>query len=89
MEPTTLTVAAGLFVKIPIAGRVRISSIEGSLLNGAGVTAEINAIVAKGSAKLTAHRNDQGKHDLYIDLTLSVKFIGSISSGNLRLLTLP
>lgn len=57
----------------------------------AGVKVDINAVVAKGHATLTAEKDhEKGKHDLYIDLDLNVKGVGKVNSkGKYRLLTLP
>ncbi|KAF8551401.1 hypothetical protein OG21DRAFT_1512767 [Imleria badia] len=89
IDPGKLTAAAELFIKIPIAGRVRIGNLQGSLTSG--IKININAVIAKGSVTLGADKNAQGKHALFVDLNLDVKGIGKIGSGGkkLNLLTLP
>jgi hypothetical protein len=93
VDPKNLKITAELFVQVPIAGRVSISKVQGSLGSKAGVKVKINAVVAKGKATLTAEKddgNEKGKHDLYIDVNINVKGVGDVNSkGKLRLLTLP
>jgi hypothetical protein len=79
------SVSCSLYVKIPILGRVKISSLTGSLASGgAQVKATINVRVAKGSASLFL----KGK-DLYLGIAIKVQFIGEINQREVKLLTLP
>jgi hypothetical protein len=59
------------------------------LANGASIKATINAVLAKGEAGLKAVGNDDGKHDLFINLTLDIILVGRITSGDFKLITLP
>ena len=88
VDPSTHTVTGSLYVRVPFIGRVRICGIQGSLGSTDGIKAEVDAFVAKGIATLTDGMVD-GKRDLFIQLTLSVKFKGNISTGKYHLLTLP
>ncbi|CAA7269126.1 unnamed protein product [Cyclocybe aegerita] len=89
ISPASLFISAELFVKIPIAGRVKLTSIKGSLKDGASVTATINVVVAKGSAKFTAKSNSSGKHDLYCTLFVNVVLFGDINLPDVKIFALP
>lgn len=88
VDPSSLTVAAGLYVKVPVAGRVKVASIKGSLL-GKGVEASINVVAAKGSVTFYAKSNAQKKHDLCCTLTLKVVLVKSLSLKDVKLWSLP
>ncbi|KAH9975630.1 hypothetical protein BJV74DRAFT_953690 [Russula compacta] len=88
----SLTVSAELFIVIPVAGRVKLTSVKGSLLGDVGVQASINVFAAKGTAKLYAKENSDNKHDLYISLSLDVVLVGEIHIGGddgVKLFALP
>jgi hypothetical protein len=94
IAPTKLTISANLYIVVPVAGRVELTSLKGSLLEDAGVTATINVFAAKGSAKLSAKSNSSGKHDLYCTLNLEVVLVGKVSvagqdGGGLKVFSLP
>jgi len=89
VDPTSFTISAVLYARIPIAGRVRITGIEGSLL-GEGVSVDVNVQLAHGKATFTASQNSSGKHDIFVEASVTIKFYGTISSsGKDRLFTLP
>jgi hypothetical protein len=85
---TNLSASVALFVRVPIAGRIQLVTIGGSL-TGDGVTAKVNLVLAKGTVTLYAKENGSGNHDLYIKVDLEIKFIRKISSGEHKLVTLP
>ncbi|KAJ7021540.1 hypothetical protein C8F04DRAFT_1195303 [Mycena alexandri] len=89
IDPEMLAVSASLYVRVPVAGRVKITSLTGSLLSG--VSAQINVVVASGSATLTAVPNPStGKHDLMINASAEVALIGKVTTGGpIKLLSLP
>jgi hypothetical protein len=83
-----LSVSVTLYAKVPVAGRVQLTTIRGSL-KGQGITAKINVKIAQGTATLYVKQNSSGNHDLYIRIQLKVKFIGNIGGGEYKLVTLP
>lgn len=85
IDPKTLVISAALYARIPSAGRVRLAGVAGSLL-GAGVTTTINILLANGKAVFTASKNAKGKHDLYADATVTLKFVGKKSTGGRKFL---
>ena len=87
ITPSTLTISAQLYVKVPLAGRVNITGISGSLITGA--TAKFNVFVASGSITLTAKKNANNKHDLYVSYSLKVSLVGTIQGSDYKLITLP
>lgn len=88
ISPTTLTIAAALFVRVPIAGRVRLVGIQGSLTGPNGLRVAVNAVIASGSVTLQAKKSAVGKYELWITLDLQIKFVGRITDS-VRLLILP
>jgi hypothetical protein len=91
INPDNLYAAAKLFASVPIAGRVEVVDISGSLVDGSGVTAQFDALVASGSITLYAKANedDSSKHDLCVSFSLSVTLVGTIAQDDFRLITLP
>lgn len=94
IAPSKLTISAKLFVVIPVAGRVELTSLKGSLLDDVGVTATVNVFAARGTAKIFAKSNSSGKHDLYCTLDLDVVLVGEFkvpkeSSGGIKIYSLP
>ncbi|CCM01664.1 uncharacterized protein FIBRA_03727 [Fibroporia radiculosa] len=87
--PVDRVVAAELFAKVPIAGRVKLANVKGALTDTASVQATINVVVAKGTVTFRAVKNDSGKHDLYCDATVQVKLISPIKVTNVKILALP
>ncbi|KAF7290804.1 hypothetical protein MIND_01321400 [Mycena indigotica] len=88
VDPSSLSASVTLYVKIPLAGRISLTKIEGSLING--ITANINVILASGRATISAPVGPSGKHDLTIDATLSIQFVGDFGTGGKhKILTLP
>ncbi len=83
-----ITVSAALFVNLPLVGSVQLITISGDL-EGDGVKVTINIVVAQGTATLFARENSSGKHDLYINVELSVEFIGDIANAQVDLGPLP
>ncbi len=81
IAPSKLTISANLYIVVPVAGRVELTSLKGSLLEDAGVTATINVFAANGSAKFFARSNSSGKHDLYCSLSLDVVLVGKVSAA--------
>ena len=79
MDPTELMIQATLYVRVPFAGRIKITSISGSL-KSASIKAVIDAVVAKGTAELSL---DEGY--LAIALGVTVRLVGSITLPKLRL----
>ncbi|CAE6439344.1 unnamed protein product [Rhizoctonia solani] len=86
IEPEKLAVKASLYVSVPLAGRVKITSLEGSLITG--VTAKINVAVASGSANLFI-KKEGGKNVLYVSAKVKVQLVGEKSVPETRLVTLP
>ena len=76
----------GLFARIPIAGRVRIAEIKGSLEDG--IKVPIDAVLAKGSVHLSVKKDNAGKHSLWIDISVKIMFVKKITE-NKQILTLP
>ncbi|KAJ7595343.1 hypothetical protein C8J56DRAFT_883565 [Mycena floridula] len=91
LDPIDLWVAAELFIIVPVVGRVKVTSIRGSLLKkGASVTANIDVVLAKGTAILTAPSNSNGTHDLMIEASAEIKIVGTATTGGrIKLVTLP
>ncbi|KAJ7073737.1 hypothetical protein C8F01DRAFT_1242040 [Mycena amicta] len=88
VDPSSFSAAVTLYVNIPLAGRVSLTKIQGSLLTG--ITANINVVLASGNAVLSATPNGSGKHDLYIEAVLSITFVGDFKTpGRFKILTLP
>ncbi|KAF8188912.1 hypothetical protein K438DRAFT_1972094 [Mycena galopus ATCC 62051] len=88
VDPSSLSASITLYVKIPLAGRVSLTKIEGSLING--LIANINVVLASGQAVLSAQVNGNGKHDLFINASLDIRFVGTFKTpGNFKILTLP
>ncbi|KAJ7898484.1 hypothetical protein B0H13DRAFT_2337420 [Mycena leptocephala] len=88
VDPASLSASITLYVNIPLAGRVSLTKVEGSLITG--ITASINVVLATGKAVLSAQVGPSGKHDLYIQASLSIRFVGDFNTpGNFRILTLP
>ncbi|KAF8550543.1 hypothetical protein OG21DRAFT_1513878 [Imleria badia] len=87
INPGSLTTSGSLSLKLPFADNVRISDLNGSLLDG--VTLNINTAIASGKATFTAEKYSSEQHDFYIDIDLNVNLEGMISSSKLNLLTLP
>ena len=88
IEPGSLAISASLYVRIPYIGRILVVSLSGDL-GGAGVTATIDAIIAAGTATLTAEQNSSGTHDLYINANVNIKMIGNVNTDEFLLLTMP
>ena len=89
VNPSTLSLAAGLFMKVPIAGRVNIINISGSLLDGQRIHARIDVYVATGDVALYAKKKDDDDDDLYISFTLDISLFGRITQSDFFLATLP
>ncbi|KAJ7448529.1 hypothetical protein FB451DRAFT_1567226 [Mycena latifolia] len=89
LDPADLSVAASLYVRVPVAGRIKITGVKGSLANGGSIEANIDVVLAHGKATLTAPDNGSGKHDLTIDATITISMVGDIKTGAIKLLTLP
>ncbi|KAJ7743074.1 hypothetical protein B0H14DRAFT_3514945 [Mycena olivaceomarginata] len=88
VDPASLSASITLYVNIPLAGRVSLTKVEGSLITG--ITANIDVVLAKGKAVLSAQVGPSGKHDQYIQASLSIRFVGDFNTpGNFRILTLP
>ena len=89
IDPTTLTISAVLYAKLPLPVQLALARIEGSLLGG-GVSVDINVVIANGKATFTASKNTAGKYELFVDAYLDIKFYGPISTnGKIRIHTLP
>ncbi|CCO31455.1 hypothetical protein BN14_05497 [Rhizoctonia solani AG-1 IB] len=86
VDPENLAVKASLYVSVPLAGRVKITSLEGSLKTG--VTAKINVAVASGSANLHI-KEEGGKNVLYVNAKVKVRLVGEKNIPDTRLVTLP
>lgn len=71
-----MAVSADLYIKVPIAGRVKFGTYQGSLIKGVQVAANVYA--AKGTVKVYVEANDNNKHDLYIGGSLKVIFYGTL-----------
>lgn len=82
-----LSMSALLYAKIPFVGKITLANLKGSL--DAGVTQNINIILAKGTVTFTTQQSLPGRHDLYTSISLDVKFVKSISAGTVKLFTLP
>ena len=89
VNPGALSLAAGLFVKVSIAGHVNIIDISDSLLDGQRIHARIDMYVAMGDIALYAKKKDDDDHDLYISFTLNVSLFGHITQSDFFLATLP
>ena len=76
-------------MKVPIAGRINLIDLSGSLLNNEKVKARIDVYVATGDVVLYAKARDDGDHDLYISFTLDVALFGRIAEEDFYLVTLP
>ncbi|KAF7321193.1 hypothetical protein HMN09_00207800 [Mycena chlorophos] len=88
IDPSSLSCSLTLYVNIPLAGRVSLAKITGSLITG--VTAQISVVLVTGTANLNAKLGSSGKHDLYINAGLSITFIGSWNTpGEFKIMTLP
>ncbi|KAJ6560588.1 hypothetical protein DFH09DRAFT_1083454 [Mycena vulgaris] len=88
VDPSSLSASITLYVNIPLAGRVSLEKLEGSLITG--ITANINVVLVQGTAVLTAQVGPSGKHDLFIQASLTIQFVGTIKTpGNFKILTLP
>ena len=88
ISTSELNILATLYVNIPIVGRIELVKLVGSLLDE-GVTENVNLAIAKGSVNVKARTNAVGKHDLYINLNLDIKFVKTFNTGDLKLLSLP
>ncbi len=75
-------------MSVPLAGRVNVAQISGSLVDGQGAKAQFNVFVASGNITLYAKTNGN-KHDLYVSYSLSVTFVGTINGNDYKLVTLP
>lgn len=82
VDTTTLTISATLYVRVPLWGRVKITSISGSLTEG--IKLSINVLVASGTIGL---RLVNGKEVRFM-VDLDVKFVGKIND-DIKLFTLP
>jgi len=80
-------ISATLYAKIPFAGRIKLAEFKGSLISG--ISVKINLALAKGSAVVSAKPNASGKHDLYINLKLKIKFVKEFNTGDIKLFGLP
>ncbi|KAJ7595344.1 hypothetical protein C8J56DRAFT_883566 [Mycena floridula] len=91
LSPIDLWIAAELFVKVPVVGRVRVDGVKGGLAEGASAEAKINVILAKGKVTLTAQSNSEGRHDLMIEASAEISLVGTVTTGDrpFKLLTLP
>jgi hypothetical protein len=88
ITPSNLFISAQLFVKAPIVGRINLTGISGSLVDGQGVKAQFNVKVASGNITLHAKKNGK-KHDLYVSYALHVALVGNIKGNDFKLVTLP
>jgi hypothetical protein len=88
INPSNLFLSAQFFVWAPIAGRVNVAEISGSLVDGQGAKAEFNVFVASGTITLYAKKNND-KHDLYVSFSLTVSLYGPIAANDFLLVTLP
>ncbi len=88
ITPSNLFLSAQLFAKIPIVGRVNLTKISGSLVDGQGVKAQFNLKVASGNITLSAKKNGN-KHDLFVSYALHISIVGNIKGNNFKLVTLP
>jgi hypothetical protein len=93
INPGTLYASAELFVLVPIAGRVHVVELSGTLDDGqgVGVNAEFDVKVVKGNMKIYVKKNDDdnSKHDLHVAYSLTIALVGTISSDDYTLVTLP
>lgn len=81
IAPINIGISATLYVKVPLWGRVKITSLFGILKQG--INLDINILVASGTVGLKLVG-----HDVHIIVRLSVKFVGEIN-GDVKLFTLP
>ena len=79
--------SATFFVLAPLAGRVNVSEISGSLLGNEGVKAEFAWRVASGNITLYAKKNND-KHDVYANFDLEVSLYGHIKDDDFFLVAL-
>lgn len=82
-----LSMSGSLYAKIPFVGRTVLANLKGSL--DTGVTQNIDNPLAKGTVTFTTKQNSSGRHDLYANIDLDVKFVKKFSTGTIKLFTLP
>lgn len=81
------SISAIFYFNIPFNGRLRLAEINGVLTEGIEIS--IDLALAKGSVKVSAKAKTSGRHDLYIDLDLAVKFLKEFHTGEMKLFELP
>ncbi|CAE6446064.1 unnamed protein product [Rhizoctonia solani] len=89
INPDNLEIRSTLFLTVPLVGKVTLVNFQGSLISG--IAESVDIYVAQGSVRLYAkpQGNEFPLCALFIDLSLSVKFIGSTNVDNFRIVDLP
>ena len=80
-------ISAKLYVKIPFVGRLQLADLQGTLTTGTQV--QVNLFLASGTVTLFAKPNASGRHDLYINLVLTIKYLKKYNTGDIKLFGLP
>ena len=87
MIPGKYSANGGIYIRIPIWGRVQLANITGDLVNGLEI--KINGKVASGDIRLFTQKNvGNGKQDLHAEIKLTAKFLGKFDD-TVKILTIP
>lgn len=92
IDPATMYMAADFYVRFPVARRIKLYNLRGSLVNGQSIQATVQEFVGGGSASFKAVKNPAtGKHDLICSLYLKITLVApeGISLSEQRILELP
>ena len=84
--------AADFYVRFPVARRIKLYNLRGSLLNGQSIQAVVQEFVGGGSASFKAVKNPEtGKHNLICSLSLKLTLVApeGIDLNQKRILELP
>ncbi|KAJ2932927.1 hypothetical protein H1R20_g4160, partial [Candolleomyces eurysporus] len=91
IDPTTMYMAADFYVRFPVARRIKLYNLRGSLLDGQAIQATVSEFVGGGTASFKAVKNTTGKYDLICSLYLKITLVApeGISLNEQKILELP
>ena len=83
--------AADFYVRFPVARRIKLYNLRGSLLNGQSIQAVVQEFVGGGSASFKAVKNTTGTYDLICSLALKLTLVApeGIVLNEQKILELP
>ncbi|RXW25081.1 hypothetical protein EST38_g760 [Candolleomyces aberdarensis] len=92
IDPATMYMAVDFYVRFPVARRIKLYNLRGSLLDEQAIQATVSEFVGGGSASFKAVKNaTTGKYDLICSLYLKITLVApeGISLKEQKILELP